>query len=111
MAMNRNLGSFDRHEVKELGDMAKMRPADAIEIVEEEGIDGLRVQVAARLYATIPMSTGEAADKVGLRNRGLLVQYILDHHIQPAEGNPTDPEAAQAELRRRMDERLARWRS
>lgn len=100
MAMNRFNpdANFER-----LCDMAHLPTTKALAIMREEGIDGIRVRAAASLYETDPaMDTGDAAEFVGLRNRGLLVQYILDHHISPADISPADPEIK--ELRRQKAE-------
>lgn len=98
MAMNRfnTDADFDI-----LCDMAHLPPAQARIIMDAEGIDGLRLRAAAVLYQTDPtMDTGDAAEVVGLRNRGLLTQYILDNRISPADITPNDHEIM--ELRRQI---------
>ncbi|NMP25022.1 hypothetical protein [Sulfobacillus harzensis] len=88
MAMNRFNNDAD---FKHLCDLAHLAAVQALTIMREEGMVGIRVRAAASLYQTDPaMDTGDAAEFVGLRNRGLLVQYILDHHIAPI--TPNDPE-------------------
>ena len=53
-------------------------------LVEQEGLNGLRIRVAAKLYATEHLTSGEAANRVGLRNRGLLLRHLEDNQIPPA---------------------------
>jgi len=70
--------------INELRNLGHLSSDEAHAIVKQEGLDGLRVRVAARLYATEYLTSGEAAQRVGLRNRGLLVRYLDAHHIAPA---------------------------
>lgn len=108
--MSRPVNTFDQGVLERLRTMVDMPYSEAVAIVDGFGIDGLRVRVAARLYARTPMmSSGDAAHQVGLRNRGSLVHYLLEHHIAPAPDD--DPETTPEELRRRMEERLAHWRT
>lgn len=110
MAMNRP--NNDGVDLEYLRQIANLRLDDAYAIREREGMDGIRVRAAVVFYQTDPsMDTADAAQAVGLGNRGLLVQYVLDHHIRPAEDTPDVTKRDLEELYQGMKERLARWRS
>jgi hypothetical protein len=109
MAMNRQSITDDSviDELCALGDFSR---SDAVAIVQQQGLDALRVKVGAIVYARTPMTSGDAAARVGLRNRGLLLRYLDENQIPPAPENDDDSETAQREFNRHMAERLSRLR-
>lgn len=109
MAMNRQ-SITDDSVIAELCTLGGLSRSDAAAIVQQKGLDGLRVQVGARVYAQTPMTSGDAAARVGLRNRGLLLRYLDDNQIPPAPENDEDSETIQREFSRRMEERMSRLR-
>ncbi len=110
MAMNRQFPVDDR-VIAELCAMGNLSRSEAVALVQQKGLDALRVKVAAVLYTQTSMTSGDAATRVGLRNRGLLLRYLDDHRIPPASADDDDSEMAQREFSRRRDERLSRLRS
>lgn len=101
----------DERVIAELCAMGDLSRSEAVALVQQKGLDALRVKVGAFLYARTPMTSGDAAVRVGLRNRGLLLRYLDDHQIPPASEDDDDSEMAQREFSRRMNERLSRLRS
>lgn len=110
MAMNRP-SIADERAIAELCALGDLSRSEAVALVQQKGLDALRVKVGAVLYARTPVTSGDAAARVGLRNRGLLLRYLDDHQIPPAPEDDDDSEMAQREFLHRMDERLSRWRS
>lgn len=105
MVMNRHFDDAD--VIDALRANVNMPRTEANAIVERDGVDGLRLVVGARLYHTVPMlSSGEAARRVGLQNRGLLLRYLIDNQISPAEPEDEDSEAVQEQLLRSLDKVL-----
>lgn len=86
-----------------------MSREDARTLVRQEGLDGLRIRVAARLFTTEYLTSGEAADRVGLRNRGLLLQFLDDNHMAPLSDPIQNADHIREELDERMERRLKRW--
>lgn len=109
MAMNRQPIEDDRiiAELCALGDLSR---SEAAAFVQQNGLDALRVKVGAILYSRTAMTSGDAASRVGLRNRGLLLRYLDDNQVPPAADDDDNSETAQREFSRRMAERLARLR-
>jgi hypothetical protein len=94
--------------IEQLRNLVGMPREEALAVVQQEGLDGLRVRVAAQLYATRPLTSGEAAEQVGLRNRGLLLRYLDAQRIAPMPLPDEPPEQTAAALTKRMAERLGR---
>ncbi len=112
MAINRQHNTdVDDATIDQLRTQVDMSREDARALVKQEGLDGLRIRVAAKLYATAYLTSGEAADRVGLRNRGLLLQFLDENHIGPVPDPMKSPEQVREELDERMEARLKRWES
>ncbi len=109
MAMNRQPIGDDRI-IAELCALGNLSRSEAVTFVQQNGLDAFRVKVGAILYARTPMTSGDAAARVGLLNRGLLLRYLDENQIPPAPEGDDDSEMTQREFIRRMDERLARLR-
>ncbi len=107
MAMNRPSIADDR-VIADLCALGGLSQAEGVTIVQQEGLEALRVKVGALVYVRTPMTSGDAAARVGLRNRGLLLRYLDENQIPPAPEDDEDAETAQREFRRRMAERLSR---
>ncbi len=106
VAMNHQSISDDSvmAELCALGDLCRW---DAAAVVQQQGIEALRAKVRAIVYARTPMTSADAAARVGLRNRGLLLRYLDENQIPPAPETDDDSETAQREFNRRMAERLS----
>jgi len=109
MAMNRQSISEDS-AIAELCALGALSRSEAVAIVQQQGLEALRVKVGAIIYARTPMTSGDAAARVGLSNRGLLLRYLDENQIPPAPENDDDSETAQREFSRRMAERLSQLR-
>ena len=68
----------------------------------------MRARLPARLYADEYLTSGEAAQRVGLRNRGLLLRYLDTQHIAPSPNPEEEPEAVFSQLTQRMNNRFNR---
>ncbi len=111
MATNRDNNSLNNTTIEKLCVMGDVALDEARVLVRQEGLDGLRVRVAAKLYAKEFLTSGEAAERVGLINRGLLLQFLDDNHIAPLVDPAKDSERYLEELDERMERRLKRRRS
>ena len=112
MAINRQRKTHeDDATIDQLRSQVGMSREEAHTLVKQEGLDGLRIRVAAKLYATEFLTSGEAADRVGLRNRGLLLQFLDENHIEPVPDPTKSSERIREELDERMEVRLKRWQS
>ncbi|MDA8194839.1 MAG: hypothetical protein M0Z53_12705 [Thermaerobacter sp.] len=110
MAINRQQPlAVDDNTIDQLRTQGGMSQEEARALMRQEGLDGLRIRVAARLYATIPLTSWEAAERVGLRNRGLLLRYLQENCIGAAPDPNEDAARIMQELDARMDARLTRW--
>lgn len=94
--------------VEELRELGHLSSDEAQAVVKQEGLDGLRVRVAARLYAEEYLTSGEAAQRAGLRNRGLLLRYLDTQHIAPTPNPEEEPEAVFSQLTQQMNNRFNR---
>ena len=100
MAMNRQHAmDVDDATLDSLRALVGMSREDARTLVKQEGLDGLRIRVASALYAAEYLTSGEAADRVGLRNRGLLLQFLDDNHIAPVPDPTQDGERIRDDFR------------
>jgi hypothetical protein len=110
MAMNRqHTMDVDDATLDSFRALVGMSREDARTLVKQEGLDGLRIRVASALYAAEYLTSGEAADRVGLRNRGLLLQFLDDNHVAPVPDPTQDEACIRDELDERMERRLKRW--
>lgn len=98
--------------IERLSTQAHMPIAQAHALVEQEGLDSLRLRAGAYLYRTTPLiSSGEAAQRVGLENRDLLLRYLIENNIAPAEPSEEDTAALQEQLLHKLDQILPKgWR-
>ena len=94
--------------IEQLRALVGMPREEALAVVQQEGLDGLRVRAAAQLYATRPLTSGEAAEQVGLQNRGLLLRYLDAQRIAPRPLPNEPPEQAPSALTERMAKRVGR---
>ncbi len=101
----------DDATIDQLRSQVGMSRDEARTLVKQEGLDGLRIRVAAKLYATEFLTSGEAANRVGLHNRGLLLQFLDENHIGPVPDPAKSSERVKEELDERMEARLKRWQS
>jgi len=75
--------------------------------VDDKTLDQLRAHVGMSREDARTLVKQEGLD--GLRNRGLLLQFLDDNHIAP-EPNPAKPvDRVRDELNERMEQRLKRW--
>lgn len=94
--------------INKLRKLGHLSSDEAQAVIQQEGLDGLRVRVAARLYAKEFLTSGEAAQRVGLRNRGLLLRYLDTQHIAPIPNPTEETEAVFSQLTQRMNNRFNR---
>ncbi len=109
---NQRIPEWDEAQIDFLCNLGRLSRDEALEIMRRDDLEQLQLIVASKLYATTPMMTsGDAAAKVGLRNRGLLLQYLDENRIAPAPVETAADERSTEILKARMEQRLKRWHS
>jgi predicted transposase/invertase (TIGR01784 family) len=101
-------------QLHESGTYRTLHPAvainvlDFVEIPNDRGHNVFQIKNQDGAVLTDHLT---AADRVGLRNRGLLLQFLDENHIEPVPDPTKSSERVREELDERMEVRLKRWQS